>query len=76
MAGVQAPRLLPATAPDTDGPRSQPGPLQRLVRAVMAARQRQADLQIARYIERNGGRMTDALERGIEERAVPPTRGL
>lgn len=40
----------------------------RIFQAMMEARQRQAEREIARYIERNGGKFTDSLERQIEHR--------
>ena len=47
-----------------------PSLLARIVTAMMEQRQRQADQHIARYIERNGGTITDAVERGIETRIL------
>jgi len=47
-----------------------PSLLARIVTAMMEQRQRQADHHIARYIERNGGTITDAVERGIESRIL------
>ena len=46
----------------------QPGLFARFVAAMMASRQRQADLEIARYMSRNGGKLTDSAEREIERR--------
>lgn len=40
----------------------------RVLQAMMESRQRQADREIARYIERSGGKFTDSLERAIEHR--------
>jgi len=40
----------------------------RWLAAMMEARQRQAEREIARYIERSGGKFTDSLEREIERR--------
>jgi hypothetical protein len=53
-------------------PRRSPKPnlLARIVTAMIEQRQRQADHHIARYIERNGGTITDAVERGIETRIL------
>ena len=36
--------------------------------AIVTARTRQAEREIARFIERNGGRLTDELERKISSR--------
>jgi hypothetical protein len=43
------------------------GFFRRFLAALMAARQRRADLEIARYIEGSGG-ITDSVEREIERR--------
>ncbi len=40
----------------------------RLAKAVSTARMRAADREIARFIELNGGRITDSIERKIERR--------
>lgn len=44
------------------------GLLRRLLEGLMAARMRQAEREIAIYLERNGGRFTDETEREIERR--------
>lgn len=46
----------------------QPGLFRRLLDGLMAARMRQAEREIAIYLERNGGRFTDETEREIERR--------
>ena len=38
----------------------------RFLAAMMASRQRQAEREIASYLERNGGKLTDTAEREIE----------
>jgi hypothetical protein len=40
--------------------------LLRVVDAIRDSNRRKAEREIARYIERNGGRLTDTIERGIE----------
>jgi hypothetical protein len=40
--------------------------LLRIIDAVADSNRRKADREIERYIERNGGRLTDNLERDIE----------
>ena len=55
-------------------PERSPGLLSRLVTAIMTERQRQADRHIARFIERNGGAITDAVEHGIQDRILSPDR--
>jgi hypothetical protein len=44
------------------------GPFRRFLDAMMAARQRQADREIARFLQTRGGRLTDDIEREIERR--------
>jgi hypothetical protein len=39
--------------------------LQRLAEHFMNMRQRRADAEIVRYLERTGGRLTDAVERDV-----------
>ena len=47
-----------------------PGWLARFGQALFDARMRQAEREIARFIEAKGGRMTDDLERQIERHFV------
>ena len=47
----------------------------RLYEGFMASRQRRADLEIARYIERHGGVLTDDMERQIMRRLAGVGRG-
>lgn len=42
-----------------------PGLMQRLAKRFMDMRQRRADAEVARYLERTGGRLTDAIERDV-----------
>lgn len=42
--------------------------LRRLMAALLTARQRQADAEIARYLAATGWKLTDAVEREIERR--------
>jgi hypothetical protein len=44
------------------------GILQRIFSAILKSRQRNADLEIARFIGRSGGRITDEVERQVMER--------
>jgi hypothetical protein len=39
-----------------------------LLAALMHSRQREADREIARYLDLNGGKLTDGVEREIERR--------
>ena len=40
----------------------------RIIRAMQASRQRQAEREIALYLTRTGGKLTDSAEREIERR--------
>ena len=40
----------------------------RLLDAVIASRQRHADIEIARFLQTRGGKITDEVEREIERR--------
>jgi len=44
--------------------------LSRLFRKFVAARQRQADREIARYLASTGGKFTDSVEREIQRRLI------
>jgi hypothetical protein len=44
---------------------------QHLLDALMEAQVRQTEREIARYIESTGGKLTDSVEREIEERLLP-----
>jgi len=48
--------------------RSRPGLLRRLLDALVTSRQQQIEHEIARYLESRGGKLTDTVEREIEER--------
>ena len=48
-------------------PEPRPGLLSRFFDAVFRSRQRHADQEIARLLERSGGRITDGIERQITE---------
>jgi hypothetical protein len=48
--------------------RPQRGLLRRVAEAIMAARMRQADREVARFISASGGKFTDEVEREIERR--------
>jgi hypothetical protein len=54
--------LTPAATP------ARPGFFKRFIRALHQARLRQAEREIALYIGRTGGRLTDSIEREIEHR--------
>jgi hypothetical protein len=46
---------------------SQPGILRRIVQAMFEWHQAQADREIARFVARSGGRLTDDMERRLTE---------
>jgi hypothetical protein len=48
----------------------------RVYEGIMANQQRRADREIARYIERHGGLLTDDMERQIMHRLAGGGRGL
>lgn len=52
---------------------TRPGFFGRLLAGLMASRQRQADMEIARYIHLTGGKITDSAEREIERRFLTGT---
>lgn len=56
----------PAAHPSPTQQPARPGLLHRIVDAVAQANQRRAERVIAAYVARNGGKLTDSLERGIE----------
>lgn len=51
------------------------GLLRRIFEAVFESRQRHADLDIARFIARSGGHLTDDIERRMMERLTTPSFG-
>ena len=51
-----------------------PGFLSRMLNAMMVARQRQAEQEIARYLRSCGGKFTDEAERVIERRFMSNPR--
>ena len=51
-----------------------PGVFARFYAAMMAARQRQAAAEIARYLGGQGGKLTDSTEREIEARVLAHPR--
>ena len=79
MAFTQPHSLDASAATDHVATRPKPGLFARLLAAIMESRQRQADREIARFVELNGGRLTDGLEFRIEQRLLhgrDPGRGL
>jgi hypothetical protein len=66
-----APRDVALTEPNVRTHRSL---FSRLIDAMMMARQKQAEREIARYLKGSGGKFTDEVEREIERRFLsnPP----
>ena len=60
----------------TLAPRARTSLLARFFAAMIEARQRQADREIARYVELNGGKMTDSVEFEIERRFISGQRSF
>jgi len=53
--------------PPSNSPASKHGILRRIVQAMFEWRQAQADREIARFLARSGGRLTDDMERRLTE---------
>jgi hypothetical protein len=64
----------PAEAATAERPERK-GFWRRVYEGVMASQQRRADREIARYIERHGGLLTDDVERQIMHRLAGGGRG-
>jgi hypothetical protein len=52
-----------------------PGILRRMAEALIDWRQRRADREVAAYIQRSGGRLTDSIERELMERVTRSALG-
>ncbi|HEX2552680.1 MAG TPA: hypothetical protein VHL98_03200 [Microvirga sp.] len=67
---------LPFARPSSSPARSAPrrSLLRRLLDAVMDANRRRAEREIAAYIRRNGGAISDQVERGIERSLLSSSR--
>lgn len=63
MASIAIHRNLAPVRPETAANAEEPGLLRRLADAVMRARQKQVDRELAQYVQRSGGRLTDDIER-------------
>ena len=60
--------LSPSTPVSTPATPARPGFFTRFFRAMHEARLRQAEREIALYLGRTGGKLTDSIEREIEQR--------
>lgn len=58
-----------------DSVRAKPGILRRIVDAIGALSERQSERDIARFIARRGGRITDEVEREIGRRVMTSNWG-
>jgi hypothetical protein len=65
---------IPASASGRIKRRSRHSGLRRLLDALVASRLQQTEYEIARYLEGTGGKLTDAVEREIEQRLYPHHR--
>ncbi len=65
MASIAIHRNLAPVRPETAAKAEKPGLLRRLADAVMRARQKQVDRELAQYVQRSGGRLTDDIERQL-----------
>jgi hypothetical protein len=63
MASIATHRNLAPVRPETAARAEKLGRLRRLANAVMRARQKQVDSELAQYVQRSGGRLTDDIER-------------
>jgi hypothetical protein len=70
MAYIAAHRDLAHFRPETAAKAEKPGLLRRLANAVMKARQNQVDRELAQFLLRSGGRLTDDIERQMTERLL------
>jgi hypothetical protein len=68
--------LSPAEVVPARAPKVRSTLLQRVLRAMMETRRREADREIARYLHLTGGKMTDSIEREIERRVFSPASRL
>lgn len=66
--------VIPVPSPGWIEQRGTAGWLQRLFDALVAWQLRQTEREIARYFESTGGKLTDSVEREIEERLFPSGR--
>jgi hypothetical protein len=65
--GHLAPYFADTRSSSSPSTANKPGLLRRFFDAIVDARQQSADREIARQLERSGGRLTDSIEREIIE---------
>jgi hypothetical protein len=63
--------VIPAHRSGRTKQHSTPELLKRLLDALVASQLQQTEHEIARYLESTGGKLTDTVEREIEERLYP-----
>ena len=67
--------VIPVSPSGRAKQRSRAGLLRALVDVVVTSPQQQTEHEIARYLESTGGKLTDTVEREIEERLYPHRNG-
>jgi hypothetical protein len=67
--------VIPFSRSERAKQHSTPGLLKHLLDAFVTSQLQQTEYEIARYLESTGGKLTDTVEREIEERLYPHTRG-
>ena len=66
--------VIPVSPSGRAKQRSRPGLPRRLLDTLVTSRLQQTEHEIARYLESTGGKLTDAVEREIEQRLYPHGR--
>jgi hypothetical protein len=67
--------VIPVSPSGRAKQQSRPALLRRLLDALVASRLQHTEHKIARYLDSTGGKLTDTVEREIEERLYPHSRG-
>jgi hypothetical protein len=67
--------IIPVSPSGRAQQRSTPGLLRHLLDALVVSRMQRTEYEIARYLESTGGKFTDSIEREIEERLYPRSKG-
>ena len=62
--------FVPFRSDKPAGQAGRPGLLRRIFDAIFESRMRHAERDIARYLEGNGGRLTDDIERRMTQRLI------
>ena len=67
--------VIPVSPSGRAKQRSRAGLLRGLLDVLVTSPQQQTEREIARYLESTGGKLTDTVERDIEERLYPRRNG-